>query len=538
MRRAAVLLFAVGGASGQPAGGCTAGSGPCPDKSCPVSMSPTGGTCSDGTTVGPPGGGGTGGGGTGGGGAGGGSTPSTQCTGLADGGKCAKDGSSNFHTWTGSYNAQTGLFQGSLVTNGCSQNSYGYCAQCNGGQGMETSHQHTASCISLSFPASGYDTTPKAAPARGIVGLSVRGVNIYGPLEAGFGSGTQPNPCKNGATGVCSGGVDVPTCEASLEKMCGAANVDYGLMLDTCGGHAMPYHYHKDLKCDYDHTAPGHSPLIGIALDGRGVYGLYETSQQRPTDLDACNGHTGATPAFTGDGTASSVTSAASTSVYHYHVSSTPPYTIGCYGPADLASCKSVTTGCGDAGGYETIQTEKYPNGLCYDLECSCYDKDGMNNDGSACPALPSLPMPPPSPPAAPPAPPGGSTGAYTKAPTNAGDTKAPTNAGDTKAPTGPAPSWTKAPTNAGDTKAPTNAGDTKAPTGAGPSPPTPPGPPGPPAPPGPGGGCVEGTGPCPDKSCPVSVNVGTNEGTCTDGTTVPLPGGAGKPPAPPGAPP
>lgn len=45
-------------------------------------------------------------------------------------------------------------------------------------------------------------------------------------------------------------------------------------MLDTCGGHAMPYHYHNDLYCDYNHLAPGHSPLIGFALDGYGIYGL------------------------------------------------------------------------------------------------------------------------------------------------------------------------------------------------------------------------------------------------------------------------
>ena len=53
-------------------------------------------------------------------------------------------------------------------------------------------------------------------------------------------------------------------------------------MLDTCGGHAMPYHYHNDLACDYDHTLPSHSPIIGWALDGYGIYGLYEVGWADP----------------------------------------------------------------------------------------------------------------------------------------------------------------------------------------------------------------------------------------------------------------
>jgi hypothetical protein len=53
--------------------------------------------------------------------------------------------------------------------------------------------------------------------------------------------------------------------------------------------------------CDYNHQLPAHSPLIGWALDGFGIYGLYEAhadgAQEKPTDLDACNGHAHAVPA-------------------------------------------------------------------------------------------------------------------------------------------------------------------------------------------------------------------------------------------------
>ena len=57
------------------------------------------------------------------------------------------------------------------------------------------------------------------------------------------------------------------------------------------------------MGCDYDHTVQAHSPLIGVSLDGYGVYGLYEGyeggKQTKPDDLDACNGHTHDVPANT-----------------------------------------------------------------------------------------------------------------------------------------------------------------------------------------------------------------------------------------------
>ena len=60
----------------------------------------------------------------------------------------------------------------------------------------------------------------------------------------------NPSPCLDG-TGECYAGLDVPTCEASLDITCdGSSKVAHALMLDTCGGHAVPYHYHNDFACD------------------------------------------------------------------------------------------------------------------------------------------------------------------------------------------------------------------------------------------------------------------------------------------------
>jgi hypothetical protein len=52
-------------------------------------------------------------------------------------------------------------------------------------------------------------------------------------------------------------------------------------MLDQCGGHASPYHFHADLVCEYDLTTGTHSRATGAALDGHIIYGATPL-QSRP----------------------------------------------------------------------------------------------------------------------------------------------------------------------------------------------------------------------------------------------------------------
>merc|ERR1719219_2443678 len=89
--------------------------------------------------------------------------------------------------------------------------------------------------------------------------------------------------------------MDVPFCEKAVAAECSGHGMR-SLFLDDCGGHANPYHFHTDPKCDYSHAMGGHSPLIAISLDGYGIYGLYEKTETLPS-LDACNGHVGPVPA-------------------------------------------------------------------------------------------------------------------------------------------------------------------------------------------------------------------------------------------------
>ena len=52
--------------------------------------------------------------------------------------------------------------------------------------------------------------------------------------------------CTNGL-GTCTAGTDLTVCGASLEYQCGTSNLIKQMLLDQCGGHASPYHYHTGL---------------------------------------------------------------------------------------------------------------------------------------------------------------------------------------------------------------------------------------------------------------------------------------------------
>ena len=144
----------------------------------------------------------------------------------------------------------------------------------------------------------------------------------------------------------CAGGMDLASCAGELATTCGTsgaaslATTNAGNTFgDSCKGHAMPYHFHVDLVCEYSpssaaNTAAAHSPLIGLALDGRGIYGVWEGAGGALPTLDACNGHIGPVPgtASVAVGSATSgITGLAASSVYHYHTSTTYPFTLGCY---------------------------------------------------------------------------------------------------------------------------------------------------------------------------------------------------------------
>lgn len=111
-------------------------------------------------------------------------------------------------------------------------------------------------------------TTPTAAASptcvpMGMIGFTLSGAALYNALDAG--------------------GRDAAAHEVQ----------------DKCSGHPQQqgqYHYHSWSNCFVDSAgvAGNHSDLIGYALDGYGIYGLYGENGVELTnaDLDACHGHT------------------------------------------------------------------------------------------------------------------------------------------------------------------------------------------------------------------------------------------------------
>ena len=195
------------------------------------------------------------------------------------------------------------------------------------------------------------------------------GVNIYGPFDAGFVLGQACNNSK----GECDAGSDVETCQAQLQYQCGTG-LRQIMMPDACGGHAMPYHFHTRLACEYQAgAAAAHSPLVAVMLDGVGLYGRWEGAGLAPV-LDACNGHVGPVPADGVYGVPPGTTA------YHYHVTPTPPFTVGCFGPvASLAACKALYTQCG-AGGTVTSMEDANGTASSYLLFCPCFQHLGVCN--------------------------------------------------------------------------------------------------------------------------------------------------------------
>ena len=96
--------------------------------------------------------------------------------------------------------------------------------------------------------------------------------------------------------------------------------------MDACHGHPErtgQYHYHHLTPCIPDDAPPGsHSPLVGYASDGFGLFGRHGESGLELTnaDLDECHGHTHEV-----------LWDAQPASIYHYHATWEFPYTLACF---------------------------------------------------------------------------------------------------------------------------------------------------------------------------------------------------------------
>ncbi len=123
--------------------------------------------------------------------------------------------------------------------------------------------------------------------------------------------------------------------EIAFDASNNAVDPNAALPLDSCWGHPYEgqYHYHgPSYTCfgtQSDTTT--HSPLVGWALDGFGIYGILgENGQEmKNADLDECHGHT---HSIEWEGQ--------TVEMYHYHLNAEYPYSIGCFRgtPVELTS--------------------------------------------------------------------------------------------------------------------------------------------------------------------------------------------------------
>ena len=98
-------------------------------------------------------------------------------------------------------------------------------------------------------------------------------------MEAGFSKDQPGAACLAAGNGLpdfeLPGGVDTNLAEAIMHKACEDRGGEFSQpLLDYCGGHANPFHYHERMNCLYTaDPVTGHSTRIGTALDGNGIYG-------------------------------------------------------------------------------------------------------------------------------------------------------------------------------------------------------------------------------------------------------------------------
>ena len=173
-------------------------------------------------------------------------------------------------------------------------------------------------------------------------------VNIYGPFEAGFSSAQPGMSCLGSQT--LAAGIDTYTAELMIRYMCSDNSIS---LLDTCGDHANPRHFHEMLtNCLSGQAISGHSTRLGTSGDNRGIYGFFEADGVYPT-LDVCGAHVGITPDSNGQ------------PVVHYHSQVYPPFFVGCYTNADatmtFAQCRALFTSCSSASTISQLPTALAP---------------------------------------------------------------------------------------------------------------------------------------------------------------------------------
>jgi hypothetical protein len=178
--------------------------------------------------------------------------------------------------------------------------------------------------VQATDPAFQYDRNPN----------SIRAYALQVILPANPKQAAKPS-CVGGTIGVMKTGIPLYSAFDAGGRDAPAHEVQ-----DRCGGHPQmsgPYHYHSLSACVGDTgSKKSHSPLIGWALDGFGIYGQRGENgvQLETAKLDACHGHTHTI-----------VWNGKRVRMYHYHATLDFPYVVGCYRGTPITSATGIEIG-------------------------------------------------------------------------------------------------------------------------------------------------------------------------------------------------
>ena len=197
------------------------------------------------------------------------------------------------------------------------------------GNGLPVGHPTGTYPISSSDPAREFDDNPGTISAQ-VVEFSL-------PLNPTLAA--TPTCLDLGTIAVALNGVSVYNGIDGAGRDAPAYEI-----LGLCTGHPQSdgtYHYHAPGACQKEAHTLGHT-LTAYALDGFGLFGLYDGQGQEITnaDLDECHGHT---HDIDWDG--------ATINMFHYHLTNAFPYTIGCYRGSEVVAEEATQSGPPGGGG-------------------------------------------------------------------------------------------------------------------------------------------------------------------------------------------
>ena len=184
--------------------------------------------------------------------------------------------------------------------------------------------------ISSTDPAYQIDRNPNS--------IKQQDVSINLPLNPSF--ATSPSCVPMGMIGVATNGVAIYNALDDAGRDAVAHEVQ-----DLCDGHPQSqgeYHYHGPSDCLPNEKE--NNTLIGYALDGYGIYSMYDANGHEITnsDLDACHGTTSEIE-WNGK----------KVNMYHYVLTREYPYTIGCFKG-------TVAPGVLHMGGGQQVETQNH----------------------------------------------------------------------------------------------------------------------------------------------------------------------------------